>query len=423
MPILFQGVRFGKSSSSRAITEIADRVCWYNNIYPRAIYDGTSTVITYHGEPGQYDRYIMSYHHTNHAWTGPMLVVTNPDSDKGDSHGNPALIKTDDNYWHVVHAEHVATYNNERATSTNSIAAWSTQGTFGTGHTYPQLHKRSNGDIVVLTRQTGSKKDLVLYTSTDDMATWSGGTTLVDAQTADDSLVYSYSELDVTNNVLHVFMHYFKGTHNSPIYDTFPREDVYYMYQDSGGTWRDITGTALTLPLRRANFSGDLLAYSSSGNHTHLTRPVIDSNGYPYIAFTESAVVPTSPVSVSVQGTNMITRWNGSSWDTDTILASSFQDVALAIDAGDDLHCAIIGQSQNIVKLYESTDAGATWTLSQTMYNEGSNRRFWTIMRVDNAHADAQFAWFAYEKTIGNPALIYLWGANGLVSADGSLSP
>ncbi len=410
-----------KSISNMAFTKVADRVAFYDNIYPRCYYYNDVTYCTYHCELGQYDRCVMAYNHTQKKWAGPVKVALNPDTDKGDSHGNPAIIVANDGRILVVHAEHVSNYNVERSDSSENISAWSTETTIGSGHTYPQLFKTSTGTLYLISRQTGTEDDLVFYSSSDNGATWSAKTDIISAQLVDDSLVYSYGTLG-SDDKLHVFMHYFKGVHGSPIFDTFPREDLYYMYRDTDGTWKDITGATLTLPLDRSDFGGNLLAFDSGGDHTYLKRPVVDSSGKPYCVFVQATVVDgSSPVSVNEIGTLKSTRWTGSAWSTATIVSSVRQISTIELRSSN-LYIYSVNSARNVITRYTSTDSGATWSGGEVLYNLGQNNVIANVVTVDNGHVDARIVWYKFFSTLGNAAQIFLYGDGGYVAADGSLS-
>lgn len=413
------GVRFLRSNNDAAIV-ISDRVAYYDNIYPRAIYLASQqkTYFTYHCDSGTYDRCVGLYDHVAKTLTTKKVLV-NPDSDKGDSHGNPCLIDDENGNILMISAPHVGAYSVYKNDTVGSIASWTLLSTFGSGHTYPQASRNPvDQDIYVITRQTGTEDDLVFYKSTDNGTTWSTKEDVISAQASDDSLVYSYSRIDSTGK-LHVFFHYFEGAHTDPIYDTFPREDLYYLYRATDGNWKNMAGDTLTLPLVRAGLAA-LKIYESSGNHTHLKRPVVDSAGKPYIVFTEAASAGGSPVSVNEIGTVKLTHWTGSAWETHTVTTSTRESNALDIDANDALYVYDTTSNQSILRELKSTDHGGSWSFMQNVYNRGQTRRINKPMLVDNYHANAKLIWYGYHSTTGNDGHFNLWGAQGQIGNDGA---
>jgi hypothetical protein len=178
------------------------------------------------------------------------------------------------------------------------------------------------------------------------------------------------------------------------------RTNLYYMETDDfGGTWRNIGGEAMTLPLTEVRNPALVHDYEAEGLKVYIHDLNFDSAGRPVVLYITSKGYESGPKNdPRIWRT---ARWTGSEWDIQgTIRSGSNYDCgSLYIER--DPFWRLIGPTQTgpqpynpggEVAMWVSEDQGKTWTMvRQLTRNSEFNHTY--VRRPVNAHPDFYAFW------------------------------
>lgn len=407
-------VTCGDTPPTSSFSSCGDRVAWYPNIYPRGVLYNGKTYVIFQGNPDvrHHDPYVMAYTH-GVGWSAAVKVDDNQISDHKDAHGNPAIIMADDHYLHAFYGAHQTCLQHSKANATESIAAWTEQSCIGSNYTYPQVHKTSSGRIWIFIRNQGDNRDEILFYSDDNGSTWSNASAefVLDADplrasgVTSDGLFYGFSNID-SSDKLHVVFSWFKGFSGPPSWNTFPREDVYYIWRDTDGTWKDITGATVTIPVTPTTAPSYQVFDSASGD-IDIARPEIDSTGKVYITFTDENKTKVKTA-----------HYESGSWVIADVVAITNADdstPATYVDASDNLH-VFARTSSRVIAEYKSTDGGNTFSLVGTTFTlSDTTQQLYELVTLNNSHANLRFMFIGFKGGSQEASDIYGYGDSGFV--------
>lgn len=254
-------------------------------LHPQAVRDGDKTFVVYQG-PGL-EPYAMTLDHGTGAWTAPVRVGDNPLAT--DMHGAPAVVIDGAGYLHVFYGGHHSPLLHSRSRYPRNTGSWIDLPAVAPSFTYPQPVVFADGTIDLFYRNGALK--WVVQRSTDDGVTWSAPKTIL-SKDASWGFYASFSK-GVGNEVVASFVAidwnlYFTGT-------SWARRDLHFIRRDTGGVWRDDSGTALALPLTKASADTHTRVFSSGAANTNHPTVKIAPDGDPCLLFsTGSASGPTS---------------------------------------------------------------------------------------------------------------------------------
>ncbi len=254
-------------------------------IHPQAVRDADQTIVVYQG-PGL-DAYARAYDHTTGDWSGPYRVGDNPLAT--DMHGAPALVVDRAGYLHVFYGGHHSPLRHARSLRPHDISAWQDLPAIAQSFTYPQPVVHDDGTIDLFYRD--GSLDWVVRRSTNDGATWSSPTRILDKD-GRWGFYANFSE-GVDGEVLAAFVAldwdlYFTGT-------SWARRDAHYMRRDTNGVWRNTSDTPVTLPLTKATADSTTRVYASGSANTNNPTVKPAPDGDPCLMFTVgSGAGPTS---------------------------------------------------------------------------------------------------------------------------------
>ena len=172
------------------------------------------------------------------------------------------------------------------------------------------------------------------------------------------------------------------------------RHNIYYAYYD--GAWKNIGGSAITIPISKTSADSECLAYNTGDIDTDLRTVIHDDSNTPYIQYRNNE----APL-----GNNILTREVGA-W------VNKFQDNYAAII---NIHDSVLEmfKGYNNIGRYTSSDNGTTFDLdkyiiSSTTYPLGTPPKI-----ITNYNDDARLIFYGHASGDGN-FYIYLWGDRGL---------
>lgn len=201
-----------------------------------------------------------------------------------DGHNYLAVMVDGAGYIHISGNHHRVPLNYVRSTVANEITGWETPGMVGTDETevtYPVFVKLGNGDLLFFYRSgTSSDGNLMLNAYSTTTKRWTRvGMVLKghDWSGPEDMSAYpSRIARDERTGRLHLWWTWRDTT------DLESNHDLCYVYSDdNGATWRDGTGTAVTLPLTPANSAVKVL---KGGAGQVVTGSCVDTAGNVYAA-------------------------------------------------------------------------------------------------------------------------------------------
>lgn len=396
--------------------------------HPTAVRDGSDVYVAWQG-PG-FDVYLASYDESSSAWTGPVRVATGPLS--LDGHGAPALFFDASGCLHIAFGAHWSPIEHWVANKPHSITGgFRRLAPITDTGTYPEIVRLTTGQLMAFWRQSsGSFIGWVSRTSTDDGASWGPITGVVSAPPTDSNW-YLHAEAGSNGTVLVAFLRRDLGTG----LEWYRRHDVYYMWRDSAGKWRNVHGDPVTSPVTHASADAQCRVYSSGSAVTNdvLVReqpqagPVAQPT--PMIQF----------VTGSLRGQNAYTwkflRWNGSGWTpgditkTDHGFDSGTFDPHL--DGSVDSY-VVAGTDPTLmqrtspyegrggrIEHWRSEDGGAHWAFVERVSPDETGTIFNDPQIVANSSGTSKVVFTEWTNDTSKAfQRLYLFGANGFVGRD-----
>lgn len=313
------------------------------NLQSAQYYNGV-TYIAFAGQDD--DPYILTYNNSTGVFSSPVKIGDTPLS-QYDRHGQPAILVDSDGYIHCFFGCHISAIKYSKSTNPEDISAWTAKTDISNYATYPQVLQLSDDTIFLFFKKRDSAPEGWYYiTSTDGGNNWSSETRVTDYK--------SYGKFIADENDK---IHF--ACSNSPAEGAYDRKNIQYFYRESGGTWKNIAGTTLTLPIANTT---SILVYDCGSKSTN--EPDIKTySGNPYIIFGEIGSINQNTVVYK------FAKWSGSTWTiiniTTTGIPNLIQREALDVLDANSMHCYItVGQ---YIEKWITSDAGANWAKYETM--------------------------------------------------------
>lgn len=423
--------------------------------HPAGVHVDGITYVSYQG-PLE-DPYVASYNHETGEWKGPFKAGVSdmgkdPTRSKIDNHGKPTMLVDDLGYIHVFfgghggmpkHGENLLGNHhygrNIHAVSTNpgDISSWEELDTIPVFGTYNQAVKMDNGDIYLFYRHGAHRSDWVFQKSTDHGRTFSDPVSFLKHKRRDDLKAedswYAWVGKGQGDDIIVSYDYHIcwdRGAGINGRGHTTERHDAYYMAFDTKkGTWRNVTGDELQLPItRELADEKTLVARTGEGNWTFNGSAHLDENGYPHIATNigkDIGVKSGGPKQTAYY------RWTGKEWvggnqvnpssridNTDVrgdFMVNSPTNVTFALGyqepktnnqaAGD-----------GVIAYFNTNDGGKSFTKGKELLRrEGAAWALTTLIK--DAHPDARL--IVAEKPKGtNWRKVYLLGDNGPIQRE-----
>ncbi len=406
--------------------------------HPAGVHHEGITYVSYQG-PLE-DPYVASYNHATGEWLGPFKAGVSemgkdPSHPKIDNHGKPTMIIDDAGYIHVFYGGHGGmpihgknplgdTHygRNKHSVSKNplDITSWEELDNISPFGTYNQAIKMDNGDLYLFYRHGAHESDWVYQKSTDNGRTFSEPVSFLKHKERDDLAAvdswYAWVGRGQGDDIIVTYDYHLCWNVDAGIDGrghTTQRHDVYYMVFDTrSGSWRNIEGEQLEMPIIReyaekmtlAASTGDLWTFNGS---THL-----DSRGYPHIATNigeDLGEKTGGPKSTSHY------RWNGEAWIGGNSVSGFVSRGDFIVKSPEEVSFILAYKEDGIgiVSKWNSSDGGAIFTNGDELLRR--EKAGWAITSIiDNAHPDA--AVIVAEKQPGSDwSRMYLLGDKGPV--------
>jgi hypothetical protein len=161
----------------------------------------------------------------------------------------------------------------------------------------------ADGRLLLFYRAGGHMEPWSMRESTDDGATWSDATRIVELRIAPkDRLAAAYCAFlpGATYRTVHCFFvhkddnaarvrkdrpHPWRPLKYPGLHEAVYRYNVYYIHRDAEGTWRGADGSPLTLPLTKADADRHALVYDTGHEFASHRRIAIGSDDRPFLRF------------------------------------------------------------------------------------------------------------------------------------------
>jgi len=356
------------------------------HVYPQAIYHNDKVILAYQG-PNQ-DIYVLSCSKDG-TIDGPYFVADNPLTD--DAHGAPAIWVDADGYYHIAYGAHASAQKHVKSVNPGDISSWESLPDITSSATYPQVIEL-NGTLYLFYRAGGHSADWVYRTSTDGGYTWSGETAVLDSTSYNVWYVSFRKGKDGRIHAAWVWKDE-QNTLGTDEPEYYQRYNVYYMYRDLDGSWKNIEGQTLTLPITKDIADSYCLVYRTDNmsplKHCQEDDVSATANGRPFIVFTFGDLYGGWNYEIKCA------RWNGSSWDIVSVAptASLFSIARINIIDENNIEIfapvggVLCGQRNELfrggrIEKWASHDGGLTFSREKIIANSPNYR---LIMTGDTA--------------------------------------
>jgi hypothetical protein len=244
---------------------------------------------------------VMVYNIDAKTWAGP---VTASDFGLGkDAHGNPSICLDRHGTIHVFYGCHGRAMKHTASTRPYDITDWQEQSPPTSRATYPQSIRLANGDLFLFYRAGGHMEPWSARISKDNGKTWSDAEKIIEMRLdPPDKLAAAYASIcpGREGKTVHCFWvhkddnaarvakgtpHPWRPLKYPGLHEAVYRYNMYYVYRDIHGTWRNIAGEKVTLPVTKAFADKHCLVYDSGHEFTSIGFPFVDKRNRPYVRF------------------------------------------------------------------------------------------------------------------------------------------
>jgi putative cell wall-binding protein len=392
-------------------------------IHPSALRIGSVTYLAYEG-PG-FDPYVAAYDDATGQWSGPVRAGSNPLS--LDAHGAPALFADADGYLHLFYGSHFTPMKQVVSLEPGSIDAWEEVDSPSGDATYPQPIQLPDGRLLLFFRQGGSDYyGWVFRTSRDGGRTWDDGFSTVLAGAANGWYAHFASG---AGGIVHcAFTRY--DPNSSETY--LGRRNLYYIWRDRFGTWRNVHGDPVTIPVTKTTADEECGVYDSGA--ASVNEVVVKDD--PSTTRTPAPLIQFITGSGRGEGAFhwMFARPNGATWAVHTVTSTDHSFDAATFDphadGSVDSYLVTGGSLQYTTRLdpfegrggnverWTSADGGATWTFAERISPDETGTLFSDPQLVQEATPSAMPQVMFTEWTNDHADFfhrLYLWRSSGLV--------
>ena len=243
----------------------------------------------------------MAYDPASKAWAGPVRA-----SDHGlgaDTHGNPSVCLDGRGRVHLFFGCHGRAMWHVRSKRPYDITEWEKMPSPTDRATYPETLRLADGRLLLFYRAGGHMEPWSMRTSRDDGESWSPAERIIEMRLKPkDRLAAAYCAFlpGAAYRTVHCFFvhkddnpgsgrgkpHPWRPLKYPGLHEAVYRYNVYYIRRDADGTWRGCDGTALTLPLSKAEADLHARVYDTGDEFAGHRRIAIGPDDTPYLRFT-----------------------------------------------------------------------------------------------------------------------------------------
>ena len=273
---------------------------FYNNVIaPHALVAHGRVYCAFQNTNGQ--PIVTTYDISKKRWSEPVRA-----SEFGlgrDTHGNPSICIDSRGYIHIFYGCHGGPMRHTRSIEPYNITSWREQPAPTFRATYPQSMLMANNDIYLFYRAGGHMEPWSLRISKDDGRSWSEPERIIEMRLEPpDPLAAAYCSFHPGSDgkTVHCFWVHkddnaarVKGNRKHPwrplkypgLHEAVYRYNMYYIYRDAEGIWRNIARDKAKLPVSKAFADKKCLVFDSGDEFTNIGFPAVDSNNRPYVRF------------------------------------------------------------------------------------------------------------------------------------------
>jgi hypothetical protein len=409
--------------------------------HPAGIYHEGVTYVSYQGTLE--DPYVAAYDHASGEWSGPFkagvsAMGKDPDRrNKIDNHGKPTMIIDDAGYIHIFYGGHggmpvhgdnplgnIHYGENKHSVSKNplDITSWEELDTIPPFGTYNQVVKMDNGDLYLFYRHGAHRSDWVYQKSTDNGRSFSPPLSFLKHKRRDDLEAvdswYAWAGKGEGDNIIVSYDYHLCWDADSGRDErghTTERRNLYYMVFDtSNGTWRNVEGETLEMPIIRETANEKTLVANTGEMWTFNGSTHLDSEGNPHIGAHIGEDLGVLKTGGPKRASHF--RWTGEEWvggwtagmpyARGDFMVSDPETISflLAYQEGDD----------GVIAWWESNDGGTSFTKGKELLRR-ENAGFAISSIIKDGHPDARV--IVAEKPRGTDfRRMYLLGDSGPVT-------
>lgn len=407
--------------------------------HPAGIYHKGVTYVCYQG-PLE-DPYVASYHHETGEWKGPFKAGTSEMGKEAnrrkhiDNHGKPSILIDDADYIHITFGGHggMAKHGdnplgnhhygrNMHVVSKNplDISSWETLDNIPPFGTYNQFVKMDNGDLFLFYRHGAHRSDWVYQKSTDNGRTFGQPVSFLKHQRRTDMPAvdswYPWIRKGNGDELLVVYDYHICSDSNplgTEAGHIPKRYNIYYMvFNTKTGSWKNVKGESLKIPLTRTMAEANTLVATTEGNWTFQGVVDIDSVGNPHIGMTVGEEIKGSRRSAKKQ--MQYYKWNGTQWLHAATSGLPIGNGDIEVLSPENIRFYIAEETEDKegeVCRWDSVDGGKTFKRSK-VYLSRAAAHFAISSRIENAHPNARLI-VAERKSDTDYRKMYLLGDNG----------
>jgi hypothetical protein len=273
---------------------------FYNNVIaPHAVVADDKVFCAFQDTRGR--PVVMAYDIVVKRWSKPV-TASNFGLGK-DAHGNPSICLDRNGYIHIFYGCHGRAMRHTKSMGPYDITAWHEQSEPTKRATYPQSIRMADDCIILFYRAGGHMEPWTLQTSSDNGTTWSSGRKIIEMRLEPiDPLAAAYAAIvpGAEGRTVHCFWvhkddnasrvrddkkHPWRTLKYKGLHEAVYRYNQYYIRRDADGTWRNIEGLNVKLPVTKAYADEHCLVFDSGDEFTNIARPIVNADNRPYAVF------------------------------------------------------------------------------------------------------------------------------------------
>lgn len=408
--------------------------------HPAGIYKDGVTYVSYQGSLE--DPYVAAYNHTTGEWSGPYkagvsTMGKDPDRRKKiDNHGKPTMIIDDAGYIHIFYGGHggmpihgdnplgdIHYGENRHSVSKNplDITSWEDLETIPPFGTYNQAVKMDNGDIYLFYRHGAHRSDWVYQKSSDNGRSFSEPVSFLKHKRRDDLKAndswYAWAGRGEGDDIIVGYDYHLCWDADAGRDErghTTERRNLYYMVFDtSNGTWRNVEGEELEIPITREVANEKTLAVNTGDMWVFNGSAHLDAEGNPHLGAHIGEDLGVLKTGGPKRSSHF--RWTGEEWVGSWTAGMPFArgDFTVSDSRTVSFLIAYREGTDGLVGWWDSTDGGVSFTKGNVLLKR-PNAGFAISSIIQDGHPDARV--IVAEKPQGTDfRRMYLLGDNGPV--------
>lgn len=361
---------------------------WHMALGPSAIYvsalDRTICVWQTVGHAGNKNVLVAAYDHTLDSWSGPFVAGNFALSN--DDHGQPAICRDPDGYFHVFYGSHASAQHHSISTVPDAIEAWTPQTSISGAQTYPRPVLVGSTMYLFLRNDTTTTRCLLsVRTATPSGGNASFGSFINLVDFGANSRAYRGEAYAVGTDI-----HLICTRSDGP--NTYRKDVYYFVYDTLTGAVRNHDASVSTasgsLPISLSTANSSYRLFDHGTGQGEVPSFCFDSNGDPHVIFADNGGSGTTYTLKHIKRTSGV--WsNPVTVDTifDILDGSGFTTIyGIVPTASGAIEAWYMDASGGRVR--KIRDNSGTWSSAETILSASAGRKLMGMQAVLNAHPD-----------------------------------